>query len=187
MGNNEKKSSIFTKVSDTNLLLAITIVIFFLMYFGAVIFMGGGFRKPQTFFNILNGNATLNEVGANAVIVSTHLVTVFQDRVHALNLERTVCSAGSSHVVDVECRGIGLALSIFLVQGPGAIYMLGISAGFTVLALLLALADAKHLGKRSNPHAGMPQGPGPAKPNGEGAGRGPDPDAGGTTVHAGEA
>ena len=65
------------------------------------------------------------------------------------------------------------ALSIFLVQGPGAIYMLGISAGFTVLALLLALADAKHLGKRSNPHAGMPQGPGPAKPNGEDAGRGP--------------
>ena len=41
------------------------------------------------------------------------------------------------------------ALSIFLVQGPGALFMLGISAGFTVLALLLAIADAKHLGKRS--------------------------------------
>ena len=52
------------------------------------------------------------------------------------------------------------ALSIFLVQGPGALYMLGISAAFTVLALVLALADAKHLGKRSNPQAGMPQGAG---------------------------
>lgn len=49
------------------------------------------------------------------------------------------------------------ALSIFLVQGPGAIYMLGISASFTVLALVLALADAKHLGKRSNPEAQPPR------------------------------
>ena len=56
------------------------------------------------------------------------------------------------------------ALSIFLVQGPGALYMLGISAGFTALALVLALADAKHLGKRSNPHADMPQGTAPGNP-----------------------
>ena len=57
------------------------------------------------------------------------------------------------------------ALSIFHVQGPGALYMLGISAGFTALALVLALADAKHLGKRSNPHADMPQGTAPGKPD----------------------
>ena len=64
---------------------------------------------------------------------------------------------------------IAPALSIYLVQGPGALYMLGVSAAFTALALVLALADAKHLGKRSNPHAGIPQGPSPANPNGEGA------------------
>ena len=46
-------------MSDTNLLLTITIVVFFLMYIGAIVFQGGGFLKPQTFFNILNANGAL--------------------------------------------------------------------------------------------------------------------------------
>ena len=46
-------------VSDTNLLLAITIIIFVLMYLGAMIFLGKGFLRAQTFFNILNNNAAL--------------------------------------------------------------------------------------------------------------------------------
>ena len=47
------------KMNDTNLLLTITIVVFFLMYIGAIVFQGKGFLKPQTFFNILNANAAL--------------------------------------------------------------------------------------------------------------------------------
>lgn len=54
-----KKDSIFNRISDTNLLLTITIVIFFVMYIGAILFQGGGFTKPQMFFNILNANASL--------------------------------------------------------------------------------------------------------------------------------
>ena len=46
-------------LSDTNLLLIITIVVFILMYAMAVIFLGSGFLKPQNFFNILNENASL--------------------------------------------------------------------------------------------------------------------------------
>ncbi|NLG02373.1 MAG: sugar ABC transporter permease YjfF [Clostridia bacterium] len=46
-------------MTDTNLLLIITIVVFFGMYIGAMIFQGKGFLKPQTFFNILNANAAL--------------------------------------------------------------------------------------------------------------------------------
>lgn len=46
-------------MTDTNLLLTITIVIFFLMYIGAIVFQGKGFLKPQTFLNILNTNAAL--------------------------------------------------------------------------------------------------------------------------------
>ena len=46
-------------ITDTNLLLTITIVVFFLMYIGAILFQGKGFLKPQTFFNILNANAAL--------------------------------------------------------------------------------------------------------------------------------
>ena len=53
------KGSIFTRISDTNLLLAITIIVFTLMYVGAILFLGGGFTKPQAFFNILNANAAL--------------------------------------------------------------------------------------------------------------------------------
>lgn len=46
-------------MTDTNLLLLITIVVFFVMYIGAMLFLGKGFLKPQTFFNILNANAAL--------------------------------------------------------------------------------------------------------------------------------
>ena len=46
-------------MSDTNLLLTITVVVFFAMYLGAMLFLGSGFLKPQTFFNILNAQAAL--------------------------------------------------------------------------------------------------------------------------------
>ena len=46
-------------LSDTNLLLVITISVFAAMYLLAVIFLGAGFRKPQTFLNLLNENASL--------------------------------------------------------------------------------------------------------------------------------
>lgn len=49
----------FKNMTDTNLLLTITIVVFFAMYIGAIVFQGKGFLKPQTFFNILNANAAL--------------------------------------------------------------------------------------------------------------------------------
>lgn len=46
-------------MSDTNLLTSITIAVFILMYIGAMIFLGKGFLKPQTLFNMLNANAAL--------------------------------------------------------------------------------------------------------------------------------
>ena len=59
------------KMNDTRLLMMITIVIFVLMYAGAVIFQGGGFRKPQNLFNMLNANAALIilSVGMSIVMV----------------------------------------------------------------------------------------------------------------------
>ena len=47
------------KMTDTNLLLLITVVVFAVMYIGAMLFLKKGFLKPQTFFNILNANAAL--------------------------------------------------------------------------------------------------------------------------------
>ena len=46
-------------MTDTNLLLTITIAVFFLLYIGAMVFLRSGFLKPQTFFNIVNANAAL--------------------------------------------------------------------------------------------------------------------------------
>ena len=67
-----KKVNPLVKMSDTNLLLAITITVFFLMYIGAVVFQGGGFTKPQMFFNLLNTNAGLiiAACGMSIVMVS---------------------------------------------------------------------------------------------------------------------
>lgn len=64
MSNNKSKASgsfldKMNNLTDTNLLLTITIVIFFVMYIGAMIFQGGGFLKPQAFFDLLNANAAL--------------------------------------------------------------------------------------------------------------------------------
>ncbi len=64
MSNNKTKASggfldKLNNLTDTNLLLTITVVIFFLMYIGAMIFQGGGFLKAQQFFNLLNTNAAL--------------------------------------------------------------------------------------------------------------------------------
>ncbi|MCR5742307.1 MAG: sugar ABC transporter permease YjfF [Lachnospiraceae bacterium] len=61
----------FAKTSDTNLLLTITITVFFLMYIGAIVFQGKGFLKAQTFFNILNANAALiiTSVGLSIVMI----------------------------------------------------------------------------------------------------------------------
>lgn len=74
MSNNKTKASggIFEKfnnLTDTNLLLTITVVIFFLMYIGAIIFQGGGFLKPQGFFNLLNANAALIVLACGLSIV----------------------------------------------------------------------------------------------------------------------
>lgn len=67
-----EKKNIFGKMNDTTLLLTITVVIFFLMYIGAIVFQGGAFTKPQMFFNILNANAALiiTACGMSVVMIS---------------------------------------------------------------------------------------------------------------------
>ncbi len=56
-------------MSDTNLLLTITIVVFFVMYLGAVVIQGEGVRKFQTLFNILDTNAYLIPLACGLSIV----------------------------------------------------------------------------------------------------------------------
>ena len=48
-----------SRLTDTNLLTSITVVVFVVMYLCAILFLQKGFLKPQTFFNMLNANAAL--------------------------------------------------------------------------------------------------------------------------------
>ena len=120
MGAEQKKTSIFTKVSDTNILLTITIVIFFAMYIGAIIFQGGGFTKPQMFFNILNANAALiiTSIGMSIVMISGGIdisvggVVALVSMCCAVHLDMKGGSVFGSMLIAL---GIGLAFG--LVQG----------------------------------------------------------------------
>lgn len=56
-------------LTDTQLLMAITIAIFFGMYYLAMIFLQGGFLHPQQIFDMLNDNASLIIVSCGLTIV----------------------------------------------------------------------------------------------------------------------
>ena len=60
----KKKASMFTRISDTNLLLTITIVIFLAMYIGAVVIQGGGFTED---FRQKHADSIKGEFEANGV------------------------------------------------------------------------------------------------------------------------
>ena len=56
-------------ITDTQLLLTITICIFVGMYIAAMLIWGGGFKKPQMLFDILNDNAYLVIISCGLTIV----------------------------------------------------------------------------------------------------------------------
>ena len=56
-------------ITDTQLLLTITICIFVSMYVLAMLIWGGGFRKPQMLFDMLNDNAFLIIISCGLTIV----------------------------------------------------------------------------------------------------------------------
>lgn len=109
-----------TAISDTNLLLTITVVVFFVLYLSAVLFLGGGFTKPQNFLNILNNNASLIVLACGMSLVmitggidiSVGAVTGLVCMAGAVNLEQ---QGGSMTTIILLSLGIGLAFG--LVQG----------------------------------------------------------------------
>lgn len=113
-------------LSDTNLLLTITIVVFFLMYIGAVVFLGEGFRKPQQFMNMLNTNAALIILSCGmSLVMITGGIDISVGGVTALV---SMCCAvyldyhgGNIWVAMLIAVGIGLAFG--LVQGYIVAYL----------------------------------------------------------------
>ena len=107
-------------LSDTNLLLIITVIVFVVMYASAVRFLGKGFTKPQMFFNILNENASLLVLSCGMTLVMiTGGIDISVGQVTSL-----VCMSCAVHLVNhngdvftsmLIALGIGLAFGA--VQG----------------------------------------------------------------------
>ena len=97
-------------MSDTNLLLTITIVVFFLLYIGAIIFLGGGFLKPQSFFNILNNNASLIVLACGMSVV---MITGGID----ISVGGVTCLVCMVCAVSVERQGGGIGSVILIGLG----------------------------------------------------------------------
>ena len=119
----KESKGLFSKLSgmtDSNLLLTITIVVFVLMYIGAMIFLGKGFLKPQAFFNILNENAALIilSCGLSLVMITGGIdisvggVTALVTMSCAVYLDHKNGTVGGAMLLAL---GIGLAFG--LVQG----------------------------------------------------------------------
>ncbi len=114
------KESIFSKMNDTNLLLTITIVIFFLMYLGAIIFQGGGFLKPQMFFNILNANAALiiTAIGMSIVMISGGIDISVGGVVALVSMSCAVyLDYHDGSIIGSILLAIGIGVAFGLVQG----------------------------------------------------------------------
>lgn len=105
-------------MTNTGLLLTITIVVFFGMYIGAMIFQGAGFLKPQTFFNILNTNAALIILACGlSLVMITGGIDISVGGVTALI---SMCCAvyldykgGNVFVAALIALAIGLAFGLF--------------------------------------------------------------------------
>lgn len=121
-----KIKSKLKNMSDTNLLLLITVIVFFLMYIGAMVFQGGGFLKPQTFFNILNANAALliASCGMSIVMITGSIdisvggVAALVSMCCAVYLDKMGGSVGMSMLIAL---GIGIAFGV--VQGYLVAYL----------------------------------------------------------------
>lgn len=107
-------------VSNTSLLLTITICTFVAMYVFAMIVWGGGFLNPQQFFNIFNNNAYLIIIscGLTLVMISGGIDISVGGQI-ALITMTTVCmmeNKGSS-VFGAFIVAIAIGLAFGIVQG----------------------------------------------------------------------
>jgi len=118
LGSNKLKRR--TSLTDTNLLLIITVVVFVIMYICAVVFLKKGFTKPQMFFNILNENASLLVLSCGMTLVMiTGGIDISVGQVTSL-----VCMACAVHlehnngnVITSMLIALGIGLAFGVVQG----------------------------------------------------------------------
>ena len=113
-------------MSDTNLLLLITIVVFVIMYLMAVAFLGSGFLKPQNFFNILNENASLIilSCGMSLVMITGGIdISVGQLTALVCMSSAVLLDKQGGNVAGSMALALAIGLAFGLVQGTLVAYL----------------------------------------------------------------
>lgn len=125
-GNAESKAMPKRGMTDSNKLLLITIIVFVAMYAGAMIFLGEGFLKVQTFCNLLNNNAALIITACGLSIV---MITGGID----ISVGGVVALVSMSCAVNLDYLNGNIFTSIMVALGIGLAF--GIVQGFLVAYL----------------------------------------------------
>ena len=113
-------------MTDTNLLLTITIVVFVLMYLSAMLFIGRGFLRFQMFFNILNENAALIILScAMSIVMITGGIDISVGKLTAL-----ICMSAA---VNLDYQGGNVMTAVLLSFAIGIAF--GLVQGYLVAYL----------------------------------------------------
>lgn len=113
-------------MTDTNLLLTITIVVFVLMYLSAMLFIGRGFLRFQMFFNILNENAALIILScAMSIVMITGGIDISVGKLTAL-----ICMSAA---VNLDYQGGNVLTAVLLSLAIGIAF--GLVQGYLVAYL----------------------------------------------------
>ena len=121
-----KRTRRLSTMSDTNLLLAITITVFVLMYLSAMIFIGRGFLRFQMFFNILNENAALIILScAMSIVMITGGIDISVGKLTAL-----ICMSAA---VNLDYQGGNVMTAVLLSLAIGIAF--GLVQGYLVAYL----------------------------------------------------
>jgi simple sugar transport system permease protein len=99
-------------LTDTNLLLAVTICIFAAMYVFSIFAFGGGFTRPQQFLNLFNENAAL-------IILSCGLSVVMVGGGIDISVGGITALVCMSCVVGLDDKGFGIFGSVLLALAIG--------------------------------------------------------------------
>ena len=115
-----KKRRLLGGMSDSNLLMSITLIVYILMYILAIFGLGSGFLKVQTFFNMLNANAALIILSCGMTLVMiTGGIDISLGGMAALV---SMCAAvyldfHSGSVLGAVMISLGIGLAFGLIQG----------------------------------------------------------------------
>ena len=121
-----RRTGRLSQMTDTNLLLTITIVVFFAMYLAAMLFIGRGFLRVQTFLNILNENAALIILSCGmSIVMITGGIDISVGKLTAL-----ICMSAA---VNLDYQGGNVMTAVLLSLAIGIAF--GLVQGYLVAYL----------------------------------------------------